>query len=146
MVDGGPGFDAAEDWDQPSESYNPPVNISFDGAANDGRPGEADNVIGIEKIHSAVHGTFTGGPGDDELVAISNLTEGDSAISGGGGNDRLSGHDYNETIDGGAGNDRVEGGMGNDTLKGGAGQDQIFGDATGDLCGIYYCKIPFGTT
>jgi Ca2+-binding RTX toxin-like protein len=144
VVDGGPGFDQVEDWDKPGESFNPPVAISFDGAANDGRPGEADNVIGVEKVHSHVHGTFAGGPGDDEFVVLANLTEGDSTITGAGGNDRLSGHDYNEAIDGGAGDDRVEGGMGNDTLKGGPGRDQVFGDATGDLCGYYYCKIPFG--
>jgi hypothetical protein len=144
VVDGGPGFDQVADWDKPGEGFNPPVGISFDGAANDGRPGEADNVIGVEKVHSHVHGTFAGGPGDDELVVLANLTAGDSTITGGGGNDRLSGHDYRETIDGGPGDDRVEGGMGNDTLAGGPGSDTVYGDATGDLCGYYYCKIPFG--
>jgi Ca2+-binding RTX toxin-like protein len=91
-----------------------------------------------------VNGTFAGGQGDDEIFAWANVGEGDSTITGGGGNDKLRGHDHTETIDGGPGNDRVEGGMGNDTLTGGPGEDQIFGDATSDVCGIYYCKIPFG--
>jgi hypothetical protein len=143
-VEGGPGFDMLEDYAVPGNDRNPPITLSYDGAANDGRPGEADNVGGIEKFESHVNGTFTGGPGDDEIFAWANVGQGASTITGGGGNDNLRGHDNTETIDGGPGDDRVEGGMGNDTLTGGPGQDQIFGDATSDVCGIYYCKIPFG--
>jgi Ca2+-binding RTX toxin-like protein len=144
VVEGGAGFDTLDDYDNPGADHNPPITLSYDGAANDGRPGEADNVGGIEKFESHVNGTFAGGPGDDELFAWANVGEGPSTITGGGGNDKLRGHDNTETIDGGPGNDRVEGGMGNDTLTGGPGEDQIFGDATSDVCGIYYCKIPFG--
>jgi Ca2+-binding RTX toxin-like protein len=43
-VDGGPGMDVVDDWVIPSNDYNPPISVSMDGAANDGRPGEADNA------------------------------------------------------------------------------------------------------
>jgi Ca2+-binding RTX toxin-like protein len=69
VVEGGPGFDTLDDYDNPGADHNPPITLSYDGAANDGRPGEADNVGGIEKFESHVNGTFTGGPGDDELFA-----------------------------------------------------------------------------
>jgi Ca2+-binding RTX toxin-like protein len=144
VIDGGAGFDTLDEYSNPGGSSNPPITLSYDGVANDGRPGEADNVSGIEKFESHVNGTFTGGPGDDEIFAWANIGEGASTITGGAGNDKLRGHDNTETIDGGPGADRVEGGMGNDTLTGGPGEDQIFGDATSDVCGIYYCKIPFG--
>jgi hypothetical protein len=144
VVDGGAGFDLVSDYDQPGKDFNPPVAISFDGVANDGRPGENDNLIGVERLESSVHGTFAGGPGDDQFFVKANLTEGPSTITGGAGNDRLTGWDHDETIDGGPGDDRVEGGYSDDVLTGGPGRDQIFGDSTTDTCHLLSCKVPFG--
>jgi hypothetical protein len=143
-VDGGPGIDTVSDFDQPSASSHPRLNISFDGAANDGRPGENDNLVGVEKLDVSVSGTFAGGPGDDDFFVRSNLDGGDSTVTGGAGNDKLKGHDHVETIDGGPGDDRVEGGYNNDVLTGGPGKDTIFGDSTTDTCNFLSCKIPFG--
>ncbi|HTE64112.1 MAG TPA: calcium-binding protein [Solirubrobacteraceae bacterium] len=143
-VDGGPGIDTVSDFDQPSASAHPRLNISFDGAANDGRPGENDNLVGVEKLDLSVSGTFAGGPGDDDFFVRSNLDRGDSTVTGGPGNDTLKGHDHVETIDGGPGDDRVEGGYNNDVLTGGPGKDTIFGDSTTDTCNFLSCKIPFG--
>jgi Ca2+-binding RTX toxin-like protein len=143
-VDGGPGMDVVDDWTIPSNDYNPPISVSMDGVANDGRPGEADNVVNVEKIESHVSGTLAGGPGDDIFTVYANLDEGNSALIGNGGNDKLTAGDYQDTLDGGAGNDVLIGGLGNDTITGGPGQDTINGDATASTCGIYSCKVPFG--
>jgi hypothetical protein len=143
-VDGGPGLDTVDDWTIPSADYSPPVSVSMDGVANDGRPGEADNVVNVEKIESHVSGVLAGGPGDDLFTVYANLDEGNSSLIGNGGNDKLIAGDYQDTLDGGPGNDVLTGGLGNDTITGGPGQDTISGDATGSTCGLYSCKIPFG--
>ena len=130
----------------PCNDYNPPITLSMDGVANDGRPGENDNVVNVEKVESHVSGTFAGGAGDDDFAVLANIDEGNSSISGGAGNDKLVAGDYADTLDGGPGNDYINGGFGNDTITGGPGQDTILGDATAASCGwySYTCKIPFG--
>jgi hypothetical protein len=145
-VDGGGGFDKVDDWSIPDKDYNPPIAVSMDGVANDGRPGEADNVVNVEKIESHVSGTLAGGAGDDELTVWANIDEGNSTLIGNGGNDKLTAGDYQDTLDGGPGNDIINGGFGNDVLTGGPGQDTILADATSASCGwySYTCKIPFG--
>ena len=145
-VDGGAGIDTVDDWSIPSADYNPPVSVSMDGVANDGRPGEADNVVNVEKIESRVSGTLSGGAGDDELRVWANIDEGNSTLLGNGGNDKLTAGDYQDNVDGGAGNDVLNAGFGNDVVTGGPGQDTIFADATSASCGwySYTCKIPFG--
>jgi Ca2+-binding RTX toxin-like protein len=143
-VDGGPGLDTVDDWTIPDADYIPPVSVSMDGVANDGRPGEADNVVNVEKIESHVSGVLAGGPGDDLFTVYANLDEGNSTLIGNGGNDKLIAGDYQDTLDGGPGNDVLTGGLGNDTITGGPGQDTISGDATASTCGLYSYKIPFG--
>jgi hypothetical protein len=142
ILDGGPGTDEGDEWNIPSEDNNPPVTITQDGIANDGRAGENDNVISIEKIHSgAPSGTFNGTPGNDDVYITSrddkrviNTFEGDDKIEGGYGT---------EIIDGGAGADAINGGYGHDTITGGPGPDVINGDG-GAYCGYYTCSVPFG--
>jgi hypothetical protein len=147
-VDGGPGIDVVDDWSIPDADYHPPVSVSMDGVANDGRTsaGEADNVVNVEKIETHVSGTLAGGAGDDEFRVWANIDEGNSTLLGNGGNDKLTAGDYQDTLDGGPGNDVINGGFGNDTLTGGPGQDMIQADATSASCGwyAYTCKIPFG--
>lgn len=147
-VDGGAGIDTVDDWSIPDADYHPPVAVSMDGLANDGRlsAGEADNVINVEKITSSVSGTWSGSAGDDEFRVWANVDEGNSTLLGNGGNDKLTTGDYSDTLDGGPGNDVINGGFGNDTLTGGPGQDTIQADATSASCGwySYTCKIPFG--
>ena len=60
------------------------------------------------------------GRGDDSLLEIENLT-------GGAGNDSLSGDDQLNLLAGGAGNDSLAGREGDDTLVGGAGNDIVTG-------------------
>lgn len=144
LVDGGAGFDVVSDYDQPGNATQPRLAISFDGVANDGRPGENDNLSNVEKLEASVSGAFAGGPGDDEFFIRFNLDQGESTVTGAAGNDKLRGHDHVETIDGGPGNDVIEGGLNNDTITGGPGRDAIFGDSTADTCNFVSCRIAFG--
>ncbi|MEO8689553.1 MAG: calcium-binding protein [Solirubrobacteraceae bacterium] len=102
------------------------VNITLDGQANDGSPGEGDNVASdfehIDGTKSA--DVFTGGPGNDQFSG----NAGDDEIHGGGGADKLSGDSGDDRVFGDAGNDIVEGTNGADIVDGGAGSDQIYGD------------------
>jgi RTX calcium-binding nonapeptide repeat (4 copies) len=145
LLDGGPGTDTTEEWTIPDQlDRQPRVNVTLDGAANDGRPGEGDNVIGIERIDMYVVGDFVGTDGPDQIKIVNPGNTGASSLTGLGGDDVLVGYDFDDAVDGGAGNDTVEGGRGNDTVTGGPGRDTIYGDATSSHCSWYSCKIPFG--
>src|SRR5262249_42928172 len=143
VVDGGAGIDLAEDWTDPEKDYNPPVSITMDGVANDGRPGEADNVVNVENITSTVIGTFSGGD-EANKFEVWHVDEGSPVLKGNGGDDTLTGNNAEETIDGGPGDDRLEGGYNNDVITGGPGRDTIYGDDTSAQCGYWgYCTFPF---
>ena len=143
VIDGGAGFDIIEEYSDPENSVHPPASVTQNGAADDGRPGENDNVTGIEKITSHVNGTYEGTEGADDIWIWSNMAGGDSTIRGFGGNDKLTSLDYGETIDGGAGDDTIQAGYGNDVVTGGPGKDKINSDG-GSYCDWYECGIPFG--
>jgi Ca2+-binding RTX toxin-like protein len=72
----------------------------------------------------------TGGP-----LPAATLSGGDGndTLTGGAGADVLNGDDGNDSLLGKAGNDTLHGGAGNDTLLGNTGTDQAFGDAGDDL-------------
>ncbi len=145
VLDGGPGTDTTEEWGIPSDlTSQPRTSVSLDGVANDGRPGEGDNVVGIERIRVSVVGDYVGTDGPEEIKVINPGNEGPSSLSGRGGDDILVAEDFDDTVDGGAGNDMVEGGRGNDTVTGGPGRDTIMGDATSSHCSWYSCQIPWG--
>jgi hypothetical protein len=145
VIDGGPGYDNISDWNIPSDLTNQPrVDITLDGVANDGRPGEGDNVVNVEKLQMYVVGRIVGSDAAEDINIYNPGNEGPSTLIGNGGDDNLYGNDFDDTVDGGAGNDHVEGGMGNDTVTGGPGRDVIYGDATSASCTWYSCKIPFG--
>jgi Ca2+-binding RTX toxin-like protein len=145
LLDGGPGTDTTEEWSIPDQlDRQPRVNVTLDGAANDGRPGEGDNVVGIERLSMYVVGDFVGTEGPDQIKLVNPGNQGPSSLTGRGGDDVLVGYDFDDAVDGGAGNDTVEGGRGNDTVTGGPGRDTIYGDATSSHCTWYSCKIPFG--
>jgi Ca2+-binding RTX toxin-like protein len=144
-IDGGAGFDYMEsDYVDVEKDFNPPVSVTFDGAANDGRPGENDNIVGVEKIGSSVPGTFVGSAGADDIFVKGDFSPGVSTVQGLGGNDTLRGHDQVEQIDGGAGDDVIEGGLNDDVLTGGPGKDKILGDSSQNTCNFLACRISFG--
>jgi Ca2+-binding RTX toxin-like protein len=102
------------------------MTISLDGLANDGTPGEGDNVgSDIEKIEgTSGNDFFTGSAGADNFEGDS----GDDEIHGAGGNDDLYGGGGDDRVFGDAGNDKVQGANGSDSVDGGPGTDQIYGD------------------
>jgi serralysin len=103
LLSGGPGTDYAA-----YGSYDKNISISLDGKANDGLPGEHDNVgADIESVFA--------GFGDDHLY-------------GGPGDDLLQGNWGNDVIYGNGGNDTLSGQQGSDKLYGGAGDDDLIGD------------------
>jgi Ca2+-binding RTX toxin-like protein len=89
--EGGAGTDTADFSDATT-----PVSVTLNGAADDGRGGEGDNVAGT--IESLIGGL------DD---------------------DRLNANDGNGILQGGGGNDVLNGGLGSDLLVGGRCQDQV---------------------
>jgi hypothetical protein len=152
LLDGGPGTDTVkDDWyrfDGNAGDEDPPPSVTFDGLPNDGRPGENDNVVEVERVESgspagAVPATFVGGEGPDTFILL--FTNG--VVEGRGGNDAIAGSDYADRIDGGAGDDQLSGGFGDDVITGGPGHDDIAGDRTasceyGPIYGV--CTIGSG--
>ena len=76
--------------------------------------------------------TITGGDGDDtisgadEFASRSDVSQ-RSTLLGGNGNDSITGDLRNNSIDGGAGNDTLMGGDGDDVVVGGVGDDCLIG-------------------
>jgi Ca2+-binding RTX toxin-like protein len=121
IILGGLGIDTSDhsnscrDFDAPGDPFIqcPPVTITIDGAANDGQPGEGDNVTEVENL--------IGGTGNDVL----NGTSGANSLYGGAGNDTLNGLSGNDYLEGSSLATRAF--TDNDTLNGGNGTDQLVG-------------------
>ena len=144
VVDGGPGYDAVQDWASMTEDPAFAISVTLDGRANDGREGEADNVTDVERFSAIAPGHYGLGETDDS-IDLPNY--GTSHIDGNAGNDTITGNDGTETIDGGPGDDRLEGGYGHDVITGGPGKDTIFGDETSSRCSYLddSCSVvPYG--
>ena len=105
---GGAGTDVANYFDRTDGVF-----VSLDDVANDGSPGEGDNV------HSDVENVFGTGGAD---VIVGN--EGANDLNGWWGDD---------TISGGGGDDALVGDRGVDDLAGGLGDDQLV-DLPGQPC------------
>lgn len=146
VIDGGAGNDRVEGWSNPLvEAEHPPISVTLDGTANDGRPGEGDDVRSIERITSNTSGTVVLSDEADVVEMWANIDGGRSTIRTLGGNDVVTGGSRDETIDGGAGDDRLEGGFGNDAITGGPGRDTINADMSASQCGVFQsCTVPFG--
>jgi Ca2+-binding RTX toxin-like protein len=101
------------------------VAVDLDGVADDGRPGEGDNVgTDVEIVR--------GGPGNDTLVGSANA----NTLDGNSGVDVLKGGDGGDLLRGGAGGDSIDGEAGNDTLEGDAGFDLLAGGTGTDDCDV----------
>jgi hypothetical protein len=143
-IDGGMGTDRIDlDWGD--GSYDAPdetVNVTLAGGNDDGRPGEGDDVRGVERIVSYAGGRLVGGDAAEHLEVLQ--TTGAAELVGNGGNDVLRGADGADRLDGGAGADDLDGGFGDDAIVGGPGADSIAGDRRGGDCGPLWCKHPYG--
>jgi Ca2+-binding RTX toxin-like protein len=140
VVDGGPGIDRIEqDWNDLTDAL---VNLTLAGGADDGRPGEGDDIRNVEKLISFHAGTFAGTAGAERIEIVQSSQP--SSLSGGAGDDFLKASDGADNLDGGPGADTIDGGFNNDTIVGGPGPDTIHGDHPTGECGIYWCKLPAG--
>lgn len=147
IADGGPGIDLLEDYVQyfpGGGGVHPPTTITFGGGADDGRPGEGDDITSVERMTAYVSGRFVLTDAAEDLQIWANMDSGASVAEGHGGNDIITGHDAVETIDGGTGDDRIEGGFNHDTLIGGPGKDLIYGDQTARCGSADTVCVPYG--
>ncbi|MCP5073071.1 MAG: calcium-binding protein [Rhodobacteraceae bacterium] len=76
-----------------------------------------------------VFGAVTGGNGNDEMTGNS----GDNEFSGGNNNDVLRGKAGDDTLYGDSGGDDLRGGKDEDVLDGGAGTDNLYGGSGDDI-------------
>lgn len=114
VLDGGTGTDIADYGDRTDD-----LEISLDGEANDGAPGENDFIMG--NVEGA-----SGGSGRDEVNGNARTNR----LYGGIGKDKLTGADGDDHLYGGLGDDMEFGNGGNDVFyQGGAddGSDEITG-------------------
>jgi len=111
------------------------IAVTLDEQANDGNPGEGDNVRrDIERFRLT--------PGDDVFHGSPNRDVvdgwgGDDELHGGDGDDELQTQGGDDELFGDGGNDKLIGGNGNDALDGGPGQDSLYGDSI--KCDAYSC-------
>ncbi|HEX2085614.1 MAG TPA: calcium-binding protein [Solirubrobacteraceae bacterium] len=145
VVDGGPGIDTIEsDYvTRDPDALQPQVAITLGGGADDGRPGEGDDLRGIERLVLSSPGGRVAGSDAAEYVKLHQVGENGELI-GNGGDDELRAGDGADRVDGGAGDDELDGGFGDDTIVGGPGRDRISADLAGGDCGPLWCKYPYG--
>jgi hypothetical protein len=142
LLDLGAGTDAVSYY-----GMTVPVDVSLDGAANDGVAGEGDNLINVEQVTGGSAGdilsgselgdALLGGPGEDRIAgnAGDDRLDGsgnDDAISGGAGDDLISGNQGADRVSGEDGDDHIHGDQGDDRLGGGAGDDLVEGGTGAD--------------
>jgi Ca2+-binding RTX toxin-like protein len=106
LIDGGMGVDEVT-----YARRSAAVVVQLDGVANDGGPGEGDNLVNVERVR--------GGEAGDTLVGSAR----GEMLDGGPGNDYITGLDGDDLLRGGPGDDGLYGGAGPDVLDGGDGFD-----------------------
>jgi Ca2+-binding RTX toxin-like protein len=143
VIDGGAGLDTLdEDYSSRFTDNDPLASFTLGGGADDGRPGENDDVRGIETLKLSVGGSVTGTDADETLYWGQ---VGDPiTVHAAGGNDTIHAGDGADTVDGGAGDDQIDAGFGDDVITPGPGRDTIFADRKGGDCGPLWCKYPYG--
>lgn len=143
LIDGGAGSDTIDaDWYDNNNPTNS-VTVTLDGVADDGRPGEGDNVVRVETIKTRQAARLVAGA-DAVIFDVTGTASGSTTLIGSPGADRLRSFDYDDTIHGGAGNDDIEGGNGHDTIDPGPGQDSVIADAGPNSCNFLVCRGVYG--
>lgn len=113
---------------------------------------EGNNILnggaGNDTLDGGTGDSLDGGVGEDELTlyladqtagfrfdgsASTHLRLADGTTARNGETFRVSGGNGNDTLTGAAGDDSLSGGRGNDILNGGAGNDQLLGDDGNDI-------------
>ncbi len=103
-----------------------PDTMYWDGSA--GQWKVTDQTIHFDVYHFE---NVTGGSGNDKIRG----NNWDNVINGMSGNDTLYGHGGEDIISGGDDHDRIYGGDDNDTLAGNDGDDRLWGDGGNDYMG-----------
>ena len=117
VLDGDEGIDSIDYFDR---SGTEPVSVTLDGQANDGAPGEGDNVLDAEDVD---------GGGADDTLRGSDSSE-FSIMRGNGGNDTITPGSLEDVVFGGNGDDTVETRDGfTDRIACGRGTDTVTADA-----------------
>ena len=133
QVSGGNGVDGVFYLDNVQAATAPfsfiatPVNVSLDGAANDGYAGNNSNIAtDVEDVFVTDNNDCT------SFVSSggSTCSLGDATLTGSSGDNALSGGSGNDTITGGGGADFLSGNAGNDTINASDGYPDRVG------CGI----------
>lgn len=144
VIDGGAGTDTIDvDWTDRSYDYvQPHIKLTLGGGADDGRPGENDDVRGVERIILGIDGDIVGTDAAEtlEFHQITRAVRIDAA----GGDDVVQGGEGNDVVNGGAGDDEVDASFGDDVIDPGPGRDVVFADLRGGDCGPLWCKYPYG--
>src|SRR4051794_24491918 len=128
-VVGGAGIDTLQTGN-PTGTMGP-IGVSFDGAANDGYPGEGDNYApDLENLSATAVSPTINFVGNDGPNVVQSRSESADTVQGLGGDDTIDGANGNDTLDGGAGNDTIYGGGNDDTIIGGPGVDSMSGEGS----------------
>jgi hypothetical protein len=102
------------------------VSVSLDGTANDGAPGEGDDVEGtIKVIGGSGPDVLTAPQGPDALGMKFASGPGDDVVTGGAGGDHLEGGPGRDQVLGNAGDDVIVGAADPDAVDGGEGRDRL---------------------
>lgn len=133
------------------------LELSLDGVANDGAPGEGDQILNVsdlaggggadlitgddrgnELFGSGGFDTIAGGPGGDRVdggfgAPFGRTDNAASSLEGGPGRDRVYGTGGGGELDGGGSADLVGGGEGPEFLRGGPANDVVLGGGGEDL-------------
>ena len=107
------------------------MEIDWDGEADDGAPGEGDNIrpgVGVILDLAGDH-RVTGNDGSN----IAHASHGDQRMDGYAGRDAFSGGPGADTLDGGRGDDSLSGREGDDLLIAGPGLDLLHGGDGDDV-------------
>lgn len=130
VVVGGPGEDTLQTGNP--TGTNGPIAVSFDGIANDGYPGEADNYAAdLENLSAPATAPSINFVGNDARNVVQLRSQSPDTVQGLGGDDEIDGANGNDVLDGGAGNDTIFGGGNDDTITGGPGLDSLSGEGSG---------------
>jgi autotransporter-associated beta strand protein len=88
---------------------------------------EDANHDGVYDVVVSATDAFGAASSQDISVKVTDVAETGRTISGGNGNEMLTGTTGNDTISGGNGNDTIDGSDGNDIISGGNGGDVLIG-------------------
>jgi len=114
LLDGGAGVDTVSDADY-NRGLDDDVAVTLDGIANDGEPGEGDNVTAVEKLRVVGNRvTLIGSEAAEQLSVEANASTIDGkagldTLTGGAGSDSIEARDgISEPVDCGAGSDSAQ--------------------------------------